>query len=84
MLALPVHLLRQVFDGFWDPLGTNFESILVAFSPFGPPNGSTDSIVVFLLIWEQTWHQNATPGCLQNIINTVVFVIFSVYEKIDF
>ena len=42
----------------------DFGSMLVTFSSFGPPNGSTDSIVVFLLIWEQTWHQNATPGCL--------------------
>ena len=63
---------------FWHPVGTNFGSILVTFSSFGPPNGSTDSIVVFLLIWEQTWHQNATPGCLQNIVNTMVFVRFTV------
>ena len=76
--ALPVHLARQVFDRFWDPLGTNFGSILVTFSSFGPPNCSTDSIVVFLLIWEQTWHQDATPGSLQNIVNTMVFVRFTV------
>ena len=56
----------------------------MTFSSFGPPNDSTDSIVVFLLIWEQTWNQNATPGCLQNIVNTMVFVRFTVYEKIDF
>ena len=67
-----------IFNGFWEPLGTNFGSMLVTFSSFGPPNGSTDSIVVFLLIWEQTWHQNATPGCLQNIVNTMVFVRFTV------
>ena len=32
--ALPVHLCRQVlvdFDGFWEPLGTNFGFILTTF-----------------------------------------------------
>ena len=69
---------QYIFNGFWKPLGTNFGTVLVTFSSFGPPNGSTDSIVVFLLIWEQTWHQNATPGCFQNIVNTMVFVRFTV------
>ena len=68
-------ILGAPCDQLWNHVGDFF---------VGPPTGSTDSIVVFLLIWEQTWHQNATPGCLQNIVNTMVFVRFTVWDKIDF
>ena len=29
--------------------------------------------MVFLVIWDWTWHQDAMPGCAENEINTMVF-----------
>ena len=40
--------------------------------------------LVFVVIWDWTWHQDATPGCIQNIVNTMVFVRFAIWEKFEF
>ena len=36
------------------------------------------------MIWEWTWHQDAMSGCVQNIVNTMVFVRFTVLRKFEF
>ena len=38
----------------------------------------------FFVIWEWTWHQDAMSGCVQNIVNTCVFVRFTVLRKFEF
>ena len=43
-----------------------------------------DSRVFCLVIWEWTWHQDAMPGCAENMINITVFVRFAVVEKLEF
>ena len=43
-----------------------------------------DSRVVFLVIWEWTWHQDAMPGCAENKVNNVVFIKFAALEKLEF
>ena len=43
-----------------------------------------DSRVVFFVIWEWTWHQDAMPGCAENNIDIVVFVRLAVLQKLEF
>jgi len=43
-----------------------------------------DSRVVVFMIWEWTWHHDAMSGCVQNIVNTMVFVRFTVFRKFKF
>ena len=38
---------------------------------------------IILVICEWTWHQDATSGCVQNIVNTMVFVRFTVWGKFE-
>ena len=64
---------------FGIPLGPTLDSFWRLFR-----NLSVDSRVVFLVIWEGTWHQDAMPGCAENAINIVVFVRFAVLEKLEF
>ena len=39
---------------------------------------------IMLVIWEWTWHQDAMSGCVQNVINTTVFVRFTVLQKLEY
>ena len=71
----------MIFNGFWKPLGTNFGVMLTIVSYFGAPNCRVDSRVVFS-VW--AWHQDAIPGCIENIANIVVFVRFAVLEEFEF
>ena len=47
---------------------------MTTFSQYGRQNCSADSRVVFLVICEGTWHQDATSGCVQNMVNTMVWL----------
>ena len=74
------------FNRFFMDFGMPFQF----WSQFGdffvvwPPDCSMDSRVGFSEIWEWTSHQDVMPGCVENAVNTVVFVRFPVLKKLEF
>ena len=71
-----LHFIRFLMDleAPWDQLWINFDDFSVIWITklqYGFQSW-------FLVIWKWTWHQDAMSGCVQNVVNTVVFVRFTV------
>ena len=70
--------ISWILGGPWEQLWNHVDDLSVIWTT------QLQCGLVFLVIWEWTWHQDAMPGSVENIISTTVFVRFAVLEKLEF